>query len=363
VTDADLTGVRVAIANWRDPWHPQAGGAERYAWMMARGLVSRGARVTFLTARAPGQSRRESREGIAIVRLGGRFTVYPLVLAFVLAHRRSYDKIVDCQNGLPFLTPLVLRAHTRAVLVVHHVHTEQFGVHFPAWAAWLGRFVEGPVSRLVYRRCRAVAVSPSTIAAMRERLRWTGPIELIPNGCSTSVPAGGAGSSLVWVGRLVRHKRAELVLDVAERLGVPVDVVGRGPESESLAAAVAARGLGGLVRLRGFLSEADKQAAVAGARLHLNTSAGEGWGLCVLEAAAAGVPTVAFDVEGLRDAVLDGQTGWLVRDGAALADVVEQALKELSDPARRAEIAAACRAWAARFDWDQSAAQLAALLS
>jgi len=360
-----VTGARILIVNWRDPWHPQAGGAERYAWMMARGLVARGAHVTFLTARAPGQSRRDCHDGIRVLRLGGRFTVYPLVLGFVLTHRRSFSAVLDCQNGIPFLAPLVLPARVPAVLVVHHVHTEQFGVHFPFWAAWLGRFLEGPVSRVVYRRCRAVAVSPSTVAAMRERLRWTGPIEVIPNGCdpAPAAPAAPAGSGLVWVGRLVRHKRAELVLDAAERLGVVIDVVGRGPAAVELAELVTTRGLTGLVRLRGFLTEADKQAVVAGALLHLNTSIGEGWGLCVLEAAAAGVPTVAFDVEGLRDAVLDGQTGWLVHDGEVLADVVEQALKELSDPARRAEVAAACRAWAAQFDWDQSAARLAAMLS
>jgi hypothetical protein len=40
---ADLTGLRVAIANWRDPWHPEAGGAERYAWEMARGLAGQAA--------------------------------------------------------------------------------------------------------------------------------------------------------------------------------------------------------------------------------------------------------------------------------------------------------------------------------
>ena len=34
-----LGGLRIAIANWRDPWHPQAGGAERYAWEMARALA------------------------------------------------------------------------------------------------------------------------------------------------------------------------------------------------------------------------------------------------------------------------------------------------------------------------------------
>jgi hypothetical protein len=41
----DLGGLRIAIANWRDPWYPQAGGAERYAWEMARALAAAGAAV------------------------------------------------------------------------------------------------------------------------------------------------------------------------------------------------------------------------------------------------------------------------------------------------------------------------------
>jgi hypothetical protein len=43
--------------------------------------------------------------------------------------------------------------------------------------------------------------------------------------------------------------------------------------------------------------------------------------------------------------------------------VTARALKELDDPARRAEIAAACRSWAAQFDWDASAGQLAELIA
>src|ERR1019366_6085186 len=89
---------------------------------------------------------------------------------------------------------------------------------------------------------------------------------------------------------------------------------------------------------------------------------GEGWGLCVLEAAACGVQTVAYDVEGLRDAVRDGQTGWLVRDGETLADVVDRALKELATPARRATIAQACRQWAAQFDWAASTTRMTTLI-
>ena len=85
---AGLDGLRVIIANWRDPWHPQAGGAERYAWEIARALTDRGAAVRYLTARAPGQGRGECIDGIEIIRRGGRFTLYPRALAWLLAHRR-----------------------------------------------------------------------------------------------------------------------------------------------------------------------------------------------------------------------------------------------------------------------------------
>jgi glycosyltransferase involved in cell wall biosynthesis len=384
---ADLTGVRVVIANWRDPWHPEAGGAERYAWEMARAMAARGAVVRFLTARAPGQPRGERRDGIEIVRRGGRFTVYPRALGWLLAHRRSADVVLDCQNGIPFFTPLVLRRRVPVLCVMHHVHTAQFTVHFPVWLAWVGRLLEGPASRLAYRRHACVAVSPSTVAAMRERLRWTGDIYLIPNGTPVPAapvpaatpeppdapetgtrPAGDPG--LVWIGRLVAHKRAERIVPVAAR-GFTIDVIGRGPGAAALSAAIeAAPGLAGTapgpagaIRVHGYLSETDKQAIVARSLLHLNTSQGEGWGLVVLEAAALGVPTVAYDVEGLRDAVRDGQTGWLVRAGEELADVVERAAKELADPARRTEVAAACRDWAAQLSWERSTARMTRLVS
>ena len=76
---------------------------------------------------------------------------------------------------------------------------------------------------------------------------------------------------------------------------------------------------------------------MAGSLLHLNTSQGEGWGLCVLEAAALGVPTVAYDVDGLRESVRDGETGWLVRDGEQLADVVDAGAQGAERPCAAAK--------------------------
>ena len=367
-----LGGLRIAIVNWRDPGHPDAGGAEVYAWEMARGLLRRGATVTFVTARAEGQPASERLDGVRVVRLGGRFTVYPRVLAWLLARRRAFDAVIDCENGIPFFTPWVLPRSVPVFCVVHHVHDAQFGVHFPPVMAAFGLLLEGPVARRTYRRRTTIAVSPSTAAAIASRPKWPGPVRIIPNGLHAAAPlppagpgVGGAGT-VTWVGRIVAHKRTGLVLDVADRLrdtGITIDVIGRGPGSAELADGVSGRRLGGVVRLRGFLSEEAKRAAVGGSLLHLNTSLGEGWGLCVLEAAALGVPTVGYDVDGLRDAVRPGETGWLVRPGERIEDVTERALKELADPARRAEVAAACRSWASQFDWDTSAARLADLIA
>ncbi len=374
-----LTGLRVAVVNWRDPWHPEAGGAETYSWEMAQGLSRRGAHVTYLTAQAPGQSASERRDSVAIARLGSRFTVYPLVLLWLLRHRQAFDAVVDCQNGIPFFTPWALPRRVPVICVMHHVHDAQFGVHFSPPVAAFGRFLEGPVAKLAYRRHQCVAVSRSTALAMSQRLGWTGPVSIIPNGLSPVPPDTGAPDSvaaersadprasptITWVGRMVAHKRVERVLAVASRLaaaGVTIDVIGRGPCSEQLSAEIGRLGLTESVRLRGYLPEDAKRAAVASSLLHLNTSQGEGWGLCVLEAAQLGVPTVAYDVDGLRDAVRDGETGWLVRSGEQIEDVVERALDTLSNAHRRAEIAAACRAWAAQFDWDRSAGRLAELI-
>lgn len=366
-----LSGLRIAIVNWRDPWHPEAGGAEVYAWEMARGLLRRGASVTFVTARAQGQRAGERREGVQVVRFGGRFTVYPLALAWLLRRRHGFDAVIDCQNGIPFFTPWVLPRAVPVFCVLHHVHDAQFGVHFPPVMAAIGRLLEGPVARVTYRRHQAITVSRSTATAMAERLRWAGPVHIIPNGLGAEaflLPAGAAAGAgtLTWVGRIVAHKRAGLVLDIADRVrdtGLTIEVIGRGPGTAELADDVSRRGLDGVVRLRGFLSEEAKRAAVGASLLHLNTSMSEGWGLCVLEAAALGVPTVAYDVEGLRDSVRDGETGWLARAGERIEDVTERALKELADPVRQAEVAAACQAWARRFDWDVSAGRLASLIA
>ena len=44
--------------------------------------------------------------------------------------RRRYQAVVDCQNGIPFFSPLFVSRNTAVVLVMHHVHQRQFRLHF-----------------------------------------------------------------------------------------------------------------------------------------------------------------------------------------------------------------------------------------
>jgi glycosyltransferase involved in cell wall biosynthesis len=353
-------GLRAVVVNWRDPGHRLAGGSERYAWEMAAALRDAGASVEFLTSRDAGQSAREVVEGIRVRRAGGRFTVYPWTLLLMLLRRRRTDLVVDVENGIPSFAPLVLRRRTPVVLVMHHVHLDQFGTHFPKPAAVVGRLLERRLMPLVYRGRQVQAVSESTREEMVRRLGWAGPIEVVFNGTDLPGPSRGVPEPrrVAVLGRLVAHKRVELVVEAAAELrdrGEPigVDIIGRGPREEALGALVAARGLTDLVRLRGFVDEPTKAHLLGRAELHVCASEGEGWGLVVLEAAAAGVPTLAYDVPGLCDSVLADRTGWLLESEEGLADGIARVLADLDEPGRASAVRADCTAWAERFTWDE----------
>ena len=170
-----LDGVRLVMINWRDPWQTTAGGAEEYAWRISRHLAELGAIVTFLTSREPHQARVETKDGIVIRRMGGKFTVYPRVMAWLALWRREYHLAFDCMNGIPFLSRFVLRRRTKVVSIVHHVHDLQFNAYFSAPLARFGRFMESTVASWVYRNCTTVTVSESSRAAMRDKLGWRPP--------------------------------------------------------------------------------------------------------------------------------------------------------------------------------------------
>jgi len=89
----------------------------------------------------------------------------------------------------------------------------------------------------------------------------------------------------------------------------------------------------------------------------------EGLGIVYLEAAATGLPVIGGDSGGAPDAILDGETGYVV-PGRSAEDVAERLVELLSDPAGAAAMGEKGRAWIDReWTWDIVAERFKAILA
>ena len=365
-----LAGKQLLILNWRDVQHPQSGGAEQYMHQIAVRWVKAGASVTWVTGRGPNQAPQDVIDGIMVIRAGGPLGLYGRAALWMLLKGRTFDGVIDCQNGIPFFSPLFLPRSTPIVQVVHHVHQDQFATRFASPLAAVGRFLEKDVARMVYGQRSIAAVSLSTRIELRRRLGYTGPIFVVPNGTTGLPPEVGPRDpdpTITVVSRLVPHKRLDLLLGqisvaVEAIPNLRVNIVGDGTEKERLQKIAADLNLLSNVTFHGYQPNAVRDGLLSRAWITASTSAAEGWGCSVIEANAWGVPCVALRVPGIRDSVVDGKTGWLVDDQRDFGATLIRVLKETGDVESARSITQACRDWAARFTWDRSAALLAGVL-
>ncbi|MDA8310997.1 MAG: glycosyltransferase, partial [Actinomycetota bacterium] len=319
--------LRILICNWKDTAHPRAGGAEVYTAALAGEWVREGHSVTLFCAAVRGRPEVEDVDGVRIVRRGGRFGVYRAARRFFEEAGGAFDLVVDEVNTRPFFCPRFARG-VPVVALVHQVCREVWDCELPWPLSWLGRRVLEPRWLATYRDVPVVTVSESSRSALEAYYGLRRVTVVSPGQLSALVQAREAPAdrepvpTVVFVGRLSRSKQADQALrafEIYRRLAPEAQmwVIGTGPE-ESRLKRLASPG----VRFLGRVSEEEKLDRLARADVLVATSVREGWGLVVSEAAAAGTPTVAYDVPGLRDSV-SASGGVLTGAGpSALADVL-----------------------------------------
>ena len=333
----DLAGRHIAFFSWRDTHNPEGGGAERYLEKMAQGLVARGAQVTVFCAAHAAAPPDETVDGVRFVRRGSKLTVYQEGFAALARGRLGHvDLVVDVQNGLPFFT----RAATRVpvVVLVHHVHREQWPVVYPGLVGKVGWSIEHRLAPRLYRSCQYVAVSRAT----RDELVPLGVdrrrIAVVHNGTDPVVSTAvgkTAHPSIAVVGRLVPHKQVEHAIDAAlalraEHPDLRLHVVGGGWWEAELHRYADERNAGDTVVFEGHVDEQRKHEIYEGAWVLALPSLKEGWGLVVGEAGMHRTPTVAYrSAGGTRESIADGTSGLLVDEQteltAALGAVIDDA--------------------------------------
>ena len=352
---------RVVVLNWRDSGHPEGGGSELYVESVAAGLVARGHSVTLLTARYPGSSARDVISGVQVLRAGNRFTVYLRALLRLLLRRVGpYDIVVDVQNGMPFLSRLVTRKPV--VVLCHHVHREQWGIVFGGTrsgrlAARFGWWVESVVAPRLYRGCRYITVSEISKTDLVDLGVRSADVAVVHNGTPPATVTGerSATPEVLVLGRLVPHKRVEHALRSVAALrdelpDLRLTIVGHGWWEPEIRDEVDRLGLADRVTIEGFVDEATKQRLLARAWVLATPSIKEGWGLCAVEAAAHGTPSVAYrSAGGLAESVLDGRTGLLADDSEQA--FTAQLRRLLTDEVLRHRQGRAAVTHAERFTW------------
>jgi glycosyltransferase involved in cell wall biosynthesis len=217
-----------------------------------------------------------------------------------------------------------------------------------------GSFVESKIIPIVYRNTTFAAVSPSTATALHALGVPRESIHLVHNGVDDELLAPPVPTSeepmFVVLGRLAANKSIGRVLDaweqVRESTGGRLVIVGDGPERQALQA----RGGPG-VEFLGRVSEHDKRVLLGSAWLMVHAARHEGWGIAIMEAAAQGTPTLAFDIDGIRDSVVNGTTGRLV---SSQADFESSWIALARDPETLSRLGAAARRRALDFTWDRS---------
>jgi glycosyltransferase involved in cell wall biosynthesis len=138
---------------------------------------------------------------------------------------------------------------------------------------------------------------------------------------------------------------------LSRNLPVKLTVIGEGDYSRKLKLLVGKMKLQDRVDFTGFVSQEEKLCCLRRAHVAVFPSAKEGWGLTVIEANCCGTPVVASDSDGLRDSVINGETGILVEHNnpEKLADALETVLKS---PEKRSFLSKNALKWAQTFSWD-----------
>lgn len=359
--------MNILLFSWRGLGHPYAGGAEYSTLQHAKGWIQAGHQVTLFTSSFKGAKSEEEIDGIRIIRKGGQtFSVHIwAMLWYLFGNHQRFDIVIDEIHGIPFFTPLFVRVPKLAF--IHEVAKEVWGLNswpfpFNLIPAVVGTLMEPLIFKSFYKKIMFMTVSESTKSDL---INWDIPkknISIIYNGFDNPNPTKKQKESkktIIYLGTLSKDKGIEdalLAFSLIYRVSKDTQfwVVGKGESYylEYLKRKVKLLGIEKVTKFFGFVSEIEKYNLLSKAYILINPSIREGWGFVVIEAASVGIPTVGYNVPGLRDSVVNQKTGLLCNPNPkSLADKVEYLLgnNQFYDFLSRN-----CLNWSKKFSWKTS---------
>ena len=364
---------------------PRPGGIQTFGYEIVRRFDPES--VTVLTSNWEGAAEFDAAQDFKIVRANTQ-TLVPSKSTLSMARQ-----IVVAENITRVLfgaaAPLGLLASSLRKLGVQNIVGMTQG-HETGWAMTPGtrqalRKIGNDTDYLTYiseytHKKIAKALSPAAAARMRRIVPGVDTTEFSPANLSSGnqlrTELGWTDRPvIVCVSRLMARKGQDELIRALPKIhqtapNASLIIVGDGPYRKDLERLVKKLGLESFVHLTGKVSQAELSKWYAAGDIFAmpcRTRMGgwdvEGLGIVFLEGSATGLPAIVGDSGGAVDAVIDGETGYLV-DGTNTAEIAERIAYLFANPDVAKKMGEAGRNWVTQeWTWDQNFKKLDGLLS
>lgn len=359
--------MHIVILNWRDIKNPHSGGAELLTHEISKYLVKRGHKVTQFSAQFSGSKHKEIIDGVTIIREGNP----DLRSGFSSVHFKAYsyykhkkfgkvDFYIDEVHGVPFFTPIYIK-EKKAALICERAG-ELWSLVIPYPFTFIGQVFEY-VYPILYKKIPIITISNSSKQDLSQIFNKKN-IQVVYPGCNTPVIKGFSRKSniltFVFIARLSKAKGIEdaiAVISLLKKRNIEsrLFVIGRGRNEyiEYLKVQIRKLGISDAVIFYGFITEKEKIKVIDKSHFLIAPSIKEGWGLTVHEAGSRGVPTIAYNVFGLREVVKNGENGFLTNKNTP-EEIVKSALLAFNDKNLYKKMQEGARSERKRFSWSNS---------
>ena len=351
--------LHILYDDFKNPW---LGGGGAVRAREINKILAQKHSVTTITGNFPGACT-ESMDNITFIRIGygahyllSRIT-YTLAVPFQM-WIREYDLIV---NDFSAFSPVFCHFYTKKPIV--NIFHHRLGIQAIKKKPILG-LLSIIFEKLFLKTASNVITGSPSVTEDIKRKNEIRRIECIFSGVDQSLFAleSEPGEYIGFIGRLdVYMKGIDILLNALKKIKnstVTLKIAGSGPQKniKSLIATIDTLKLKDRVTLLGKISDTEKRDFFKRSLFFVMPSRFEGWGISAIEAAACGKPVIGTDIPGLKDAIIDKKTGFLVE--SENSDELAVAIDTLLENKKlRNELGCNGKKWAKNFQWEEIAEQ------
>ena len=363
---------KILALSWRDINSPSAGGAEVHTHKMLSGLDSKKFEIIHFSPEFQNCKKKEVIDGITYLRKGTVFSSIWYAYRYYKKHCHEFDYVIDQCNTHRFFTWLYV-PHKKRIFYIHQTTREiwKYNLKWPLYK--LAQMAEIWMLKRT-RNDKVITVSESTKQELISLGYIPQNICIVYNGISfdpwpqNKMMKKETSPTFIYAGRYAPYKGIDIAIKAFVILkerhpDAKLWIIGKKNEDyirDKLLPICSTNNIvwsdngdtSGDIISWGYVSENKKLELFSRAKALLFPSVREGWGIPITEAGVVGTPSIVFDSPGIRDAVKQGEAGYLCKENT-VTGLQEQMEKVLSDENNYIDMQKKAYMFSSQFRWEK----------